>query len=239
MNVGRNTITTIFCRQFQVRAFSAFQNSRTFAWGVAPGRGPQPSISAGVRDYYISRLWRWDSEFSHSLTSRWHETWHARRTTSILSSGPWIEFHFKKLDRKTKIDDFFHRVTSTGKSQQRHSAKAHKQRQSFSSAWEPLREPLFRALWIAAVASNVGTWMEDVGEAWLMTSLSASTLMVALVETAGSLPIVLLAVPSGAFADIIDRQASYRLRVSDRGRGVRLSRSRRSRETGLQASLWL
>ena len=97
-------------------------------------------------------------------------------------------------------------MTSTGKSQQRHSAKAHNQRQSFASAWEPLREPLFRALWIAAVASNVGTWMEDVGEAWLMTSLSASTLMVALVETAGSLPIVLLAVPSGAFADIIDRR---------------------------------
>jgi len=48
--------------------------------------------------------------------------------------------------------------------------------------------------------------MEDVGEAWLMTSLSTSTLMVALVETAGSLPIVLLAVPSGAFADIIDRR---------------------------------
>ena len=95
-------------------------------------------------------------------------------------------------------------MTSTSK--QRHSAKAHHQRQSFASAWGPLREPVFRALWIAAVASNIGTWMEDVGEAWLMTSLSTSTLMVALVETAGSLPIVLLAVPSGAFADIIDRR---------------------------------
>ena len=48
--------------------------------------------------------------------------------------------------------------------------------------------------------------MEDVGEAWLMTSLSASPLMVALVETAGSLPIVLLALPSGTFADLIDRR---------------------------------
>jgi MFS family permease len=81
-----------------------------------------------------------------------------------------------------------------------------KQPQSFASAWGPLREPVFRALWIAAVASNVGTWMEDVGEAWLMTSLSKSTLMVALVETAGSLPVVLLALPSGAFADLIDRR---------------------------------
>jgi len=48
--------------------------------------------------------------------------------------------------------------------------------------------------------------MEDVGEAWLMTSLSTSTLLVALVETAGSLPVVLLAIPSGAFADLIDRR---------------------------------
>lgn len=72
--------------------------------------------------------------------------------------------------------------------------------------WEPLRQPLFRALWIAAVASNVGTWMEDVGEAWLMTSLTSSSLQVALVETAGSLPVVLLAIPSGAFADLFDRR---------------------------------
>jgi MFS family permease len=77
---------------------------------------------------------------------------------------------------------------------------------SLASAWEPLREPVFRALWIAAVVSNIGTWMEDVGEAWLMTSLTASPLMVALVETAGSLPVVLLSVPSGAFADLIDRR---------------------------------
>src|SRR5262249_25632888 len=78
--------------------------------------------------------------------------------------------------------------------------------QSFASAWGPLREPLFRALWIAAIASNVGGFMEDVGEAWLMTSLTTSTLLVALVETAGSLPVVLLAVPSGALADLIDRR---------------------------------
>ena len=77
---------------------------------------------------------------------------------------------------------------------------------TFGSTWGPLRQPLFRALWIAAVASNVGTWMEDVGEAWLMTSLTTSSLMVALVETAGSLPILLLAIPSGTFADLFDRR---------------------------------
>ena len=97
-------------------------------------------------------------------------------------------------------------MSSASQPKQTISAEGRSQRQRFASAWGPLREPLFRALWIAAVASNVGTWMEDVGEAWLMTSLSTSTLLVALVETAGTLPIVLLAVPSGALADLIDRR---------------------------------
>jgi MFS family permease/quinol monooxygenase YgiN len=74
------------------------------------------------------------------------------------------------------------------------------------SPWSPLAEPIFRALWIATVASNIGTWMEDVGESWLMVSLTTSPILVALVETAGSLPIVLLAVPAGAFADVVDRR---------------------------------
>jgi MFS family permease len=78
--------------------------------------------------------------------------------------------------------------------------------QQVTSTWTPLREAVFRALWIAAVVSNVGTWMEDVGEAWLMTSLTTSSFLIALVETAGSLPVVFLAVPSGALADIIDRR---------------------------------
>ena len=107
---------------------------------------------------------------------------------------------------KIELGDVLHRLTSAAQPEQINSAEPRNQRESFASAWRPLRDPLFRALWIAAVASNVGTWMEDVGEAWLMTSLTASPLMVALVETAGSLPIVLLAVPSGAFADLIDRR---------------------------------
>jgi MFS family permease len=75
-----------------------------------------------------------------------------------------------------------------------------------ASAWSPLRESVFRALWIATVVSNIGTWMQDVGEAWLMTSLTASPVLVALVETAGSLPVVLLALPAGALADVVDRR---------------------------------
>lgn len=74
------------------------------------------------------------------------------------------------------------------------------------SAWAPLRTPVFRALWIASVVSNVGTWMHDVGAAWLMTSLTPSPLLVALMQTATSLPIFLLALPAGALADIVDRR---------------------------------
>jgi len=75
-----------------------------------------------------------------------------------------------------------------------------------TSPWSPLAEPIFRALWIATVASNIGTWMQDVGESWLMVSLTTSPMLVALVETAGSLPIVLLALPAGALADVVDRR---------------------------------
>jgi MFS family permease len=70
----------------------------------------------------------------------------------------------------------------------------------------PLNFPVFRALWIATIISNIGTWMHDVGAAWLMTSLSPSPLFVALVQAATTLPMFLLALPAGAMADIVDRR---------------------------------
>src|SRR5256885_14488146 len=76
---------------------------------------------------------------------------------------------------------------------------------SLASAWSPLRESVFRAIWIATVVSNIGTWMQDVGESWLMTSLTTSPILVALVETAGSLPVVLVALPAGGPSDIVCR----------------------------------
>lgn len=78
--------------------------------------------------------------------------------------------------------------------------------QDNSSTWSPLKKSLFRALWIATIASNIGTWMQEVGAAWLMTSLTASPLMVALVESSATLPMFLLALPAGAIADIFDRR---------------------------------
>src|SRR4051812_37950679 len=75
-----------------------------------------------------------------------------------------------------------------------------------SSSYAPLRRKVFRWLWIASLTSNIGTWMQNVGAAWLMTDLSASPLMVALVQAATNLPFFVLAVPAGALADIVDRR---------------------------------
>ena len=74
------------------------------------------------------------------------------------------------------------------------------------SAWAPLRQPLFRALWIATLFSNIGTWVHEVGAGWLMVTLNPNPVMVSLVQAATALPIFLLALPGGALADIIDRR---------------------------------
>ncbi len=70
----------------------------------------------------------------------------------------------------------------------------------------PMQEPLFRTLWIAAVISYTGTWMQNVGAAWLMTSLTMSPLMVGLVQAAGSIAVFLVVLPAGAIADVVDRR---------------------------------
>src|SRR4051812_11440015 len=75
-----------------------------------------------------------------------------------------------------------------------------------ASPWAPLKQPLFRAIWIATLVSNIGTWLHDVGAAWLMTSLAPSPIMVSLVQAATTLPMFLFALPAGALADIVDRR---------------------------------
>lgn len=74
------------------------------------------------------------------------------------------------------------------------------------SVLSPLREPLFRSLWIAAVISYTGSWMQNVATGWLMSSLTNSPMWVALVQVAVSLPVLLIALPAGALADIFDRR---------------------------------
>ena len=74
------------------------------------------------------------------------------------------------------------------------------------SPWAPLRHPVFRALFVAQLASNIGTLMQAVGSAWLMGDLGASNALVALVQTAVMLPVFLVGIPAGALADILDRR---------------------------------
>jgi MFS family permease len=78
--------------------------------------------------------------------------------------------------------------------------------QGASSLWQPLRLPIFRNLLIADVVSDVGTFMQNVGAAWLMVSLGAGPIYVALTQTAASLPYFLFALPAGSAGDIFDRR---------------------------------
>jgi predicted MFS family arabinose efflux permease len=75
-----------------------------------------------------------------------------------------------------------------------------------SSDRHPLSEPAFRALWSANVIANIGVWMQTVGGAWLMTSLTADALPVALMQTATTMPSFLVGLPAGSLADRIDRR---------------------------------
>ncbi len=77
------------------------------------------------------------------------------------------------------------------------------------AALAPLRGPVFRGLWFAWLAANMTMWMNDVAAAWLMTTLTSSPVMVALVQTASTLPVFLLGLPSGAMADIVDRRRYF------------------------------
>ena len=74
------------------------------------------------------------------------------------------------------------------------------------SAFSPLKSRIFLAIWIAAMTSNVGSLIQSVGEKWQMTQLTPSTLLVALIETGTTLPILVLGLAAGAIADIVDRR---------------------------------
>ncbi len=82
-------------------------------------------------------------------------------------------------------------------------------RRRLPGALAPLDGPVFRNLWITWAAANLTMWMHDVAAAWLMTELTTSPVMVALVQTASTLPVFLLGLPSGALADILDRRRYY------------------------------
>jgi MFS family permease len=74
------------------------------------------------------------------------------------------------------------------------------------TALVPLRNGTFRHLWIASVIGWLGTWLQNTGAGWLMTSLAPEPLIVAMVQAATIMPVFLLALPGGALADIVDRR---------------------------------
>src|SRR5215212_1381328 len=82
------------------------------------------------------------------------------------------------------------------------------------STWAPLQSPVFRALWIAQFVSNLGTWMQTVGAQWMLVGDPRAAVLVPLVQTATTLPVMLLALPSGVLADLIDRR---RLLIATQG----------------------
>src|SRR5260370_39947926 len=75
-----------------------------------------------------------------------------------------------------------------------------------SSPWRPLSNRTFRNLLAADLISDIGAFMQSVGAAWLMTSLTDSPLYIALIQTAFALPFFLLSLPAGSIGDIFDRR---------------------------------
>src|SRR6266542_3283177 len=75
-----------------------------------------------------------------------------------------------------------------------------------SSAWAPLRQPAFRWLWLGVLISSVGTTMQTVGAQWLLVDAPNAAALVALVQTANTLPVMLLALAGGVLADAFDRR---------------------------------
>ena len=74
------------------------------------------------------------------------------------------------------------------------------------TAWSPLRIVAYRALWLAQLASMIGTWMQTVGAQWLLIDEPDAATLVSLVQTASLLPMLLLALPAGVLADSFDRR---------------------------------
>ncbi|HUD28194.1 MAG TPA: MFS transporter [Novosphingobium sp.] len=74
------------------------------------------------------------------------------------------------------------------------------------STFSPFRYPVFRAIWTANLFSNLGSTLQGVGAAWLMTELTPSHQLVALVQASATVPILLFGVFAGAIADNYDRR---------------------------------
>jgi MFS family permease len=73
-------------------------------------------------------------------------------------------------------------------------------------AGSPLRHAPFRLFYFGSIGVALGYTMQATVSAWLMATLTPSALMVALVQTASTVPTLLFGLPAGALADIVDRR---------------------------------
>lgn len=103
-----------------------------------------------------------------------------------------------------------------GSTKTRAGAPPNRLSRALSRNWGPLFDNrLFRALWLANLASDFGYWMNSVGASWTMTDLSISPLLNTLIQASSTLPMFLLALPSGAMADAMDRpKLLYRVQAA-------------------------
>jgi len=83
-------------------------------------------------------------------------------------------------------------------------------RQGKPTAGTPPAIPIFRAVWLASLASNIGIWLGNVGTAWLMTGLQPTPVMVTLVQASARLPVFLFARPAGAIAFLLAARGGCR-----------------------------
>nr|WP_156532569.1 MFS transporter [Agrobacterium vitis] len=74
------------------------------------------------------------------------------------------------------------------------------------SSLAPFKNQIFLTIWLASITSNFGGLIQDVGAAWMMTSISSSESMVALVQASNTAPIMLFSLVAGALADGFDRR---------------------------------
>jgi len=102
----------------------------------------------------------------------------------------------------------------------------------------PLRHAVFRRIWLASLLSNLGLLIQGVGAAWAMTQMTTSADMVALVQTALMLPIMLISMPAGAIADMYDRRIVALVSLSIALVGARPCRCWRGLVSSPRKSCW-
>jgi MFS family permease len=120
-----------------------------------------------------------------------------RATAAVLAALPDVEAVLL-----TQLEDL---TPAPARSPRRRPARTGG-RSGWMGTLDPLRHPVFRWLWLATLASQLGSWFHNVGAVDLMTLVAPSALLLTLVQTATSLPGLLLALPSGALADLVDRR---------------------------------